>query len=128
MQASVKTLVLALIISSSAHSQSVTEWSTQHPEVLLIESQDASDELLDRLDQSSAKYIIYADELLMEDIENYHRKQSVSGLAELIDPTQEEVEFLKTWISQHSTTKIIRRSYYDSLDSEGRASISLEAS
>jgi hypothetical protein len=115
-----KLLILTLIIGGSAQAQSPTEWSQQHPEVLLIESQDASSELLARLDQSAALYIVYSDELLLEDIENFNESRLVKGISELLDPTLDESEFIKSWVTQNSSIKIVRRSYYDSLDAERR--------
>lgn len=104
-----------LLLSGTTLSQDITTWIEQHPHVLLINSRDASTEFLEKLNEASAGYIIYTDEVTSQDIELYEQNQFAKGQSEHLDYKSGDAEFVKMWLALHPDVKIIPHDIYESM-------------
>lgn len=115
MKTTTQLILTLLLLSGTTFSQDITKWIEQHPHVLLINSKDASTEFLEKLDEASAGYIIYTDEVSSQDIELYEQNQFSKGSLEHIDYNSGDAEFVKMWLALNPEVKIIPHDIFESM-------------
>lgn len=107
-------LLISLPNFSNAQNQEVESWKQSHPNVLCIDEMDASEELVNRLEENGASYIIYSEEISTGDMLKYDLNQA----QEL--KLQNEPPEVKSWLESNRDVKIVSRSYYNGLSPEER--------
>jgi len=106
-------LSLFCFFGVNAQNSEVQQWAERNPAVLFIENSDATTELISSLEAKGVEYIIYFDEISLSDIEQFEA-QTKSEIASNLD--EGEGMAIKKWLAQNSEVKIIKRSFYDQLD------------
>lgn len=96
-----------------AQTNEIQQWSQANPSVLLIESQDATNLYLEKLEANNVQYIIFNQKISLSDIAEFELKYKPATIAALDQSAAMQV---KTWIAKHPEVKIIKRSLYDQLD------------
>ncbi|MFT6501453.1 MAG: hypothetical protein ACJASQ_001565 [Crocinitomicaceae bacterium] len=107
-------LLVSLPYFSIAQNQEVENWKKNHPNVLCIEETDASEELINRLEENGASYIIYSEEVSIGDMLKYDLNQAQER------KLQNEPPEVKSWLDSNREVKIVSRSYYNGLSPEER--------
>lgn len=100
-------------VALNAQTSEVQQWAEANPTVLLIENADATPELLKSLDAKKADYIIYFNELTISDIEHFETKIKPVE----VDIADKDAMEIKLWLAEHKDVKIIKRSFFDQLES-----------
>jgi hypothetical protein len=117
-------LFCLLIINGFAFSQNnqgIIEWQKNNPDVLIIEKNDASSELIEKLNSKGVKYIIFDNELKETDILNYSNNGSLKKDYYQIDGfnvRMEEAQFVKEWFASHSDIKVFTNSSINEFTSD----------
>ena len=108
-------LLVSLPYFSIAQNQEVESWKRNHPNVLCIDETDASEALLNRLEENGVSYIIYSEEISIGDMMKYDLNQTQE--LKLVNESSE----IKSWLNSNRDVKIVSRSYYNGLSTEERA-------
>lgn len=110
-------LILLLIFSLGAfisQSQSIQDWQKKHPDILLINEVDATENYIQILDKKGIQYIVYSGDININAIEVATSSTAKSSIYSLNDPKADDI---KNWIALHSDVKILTQSTFQSLDS-----------
>lgn len=99
----------------------IQAWQKAHPDVTFI-NQDDLDQFSEKDLNRIGKYIIYTDEIQLQDIEYYEAQKTneVNDSQFIFDARDSEAAYIKTWISEHLDIKILKASYFSQLDSESQ--------
>jgi hypothetical protein len=92
---------------------SVSEWQKNNPDVIFIEKNDASTELIEKLDSKGIKYIIFNNDVQESDILNFTNQNSLKKDYYQFDGFSvrtEEAQFVKNWFSTHTDIKVLTKS------------------
>jgi len=98
-----------------AQSSDVQKWTQSHPDVIFVESSDATPEYLENLEANNVQYVVYDHEISMLDIQDFEMQNKPVAIADLDETTAMEI---KKWLAEHGSVKIIKRSIYNQMDSE----------
>lgn len=115
MKSTLQLIFIFILLSGTSLSQDIATWVDTHPHVLLIHSKDASTEFIEKLNETSAEYIVYSDVLTLHDIELYELNQFSKGPSEHIDYKSGDAEFVKLWLAHHLEVKVISNSIFESM-------------
>lgn len=99
-------------------SQDIASWQQTHPQILFIEVNDLNHMEDDVIASLGDNVIIYQEEITYSDIEAFEfQSKSNSQEAEVINGKDDaELQFIKEWMARNPDIKLIKRSYFDSLD------------
>lgn len=117
-------LFCLLIINGFALSQSnneIKEWQEKNPDILLIEKNDATDELIEQFNSLGIKYIIFENEIKESDILTFTSNISLKVSYYQLDGynvKMEEAQFVKEWFAGHPDIKVISNSVASQLTSD----------
>lgn len=117
-------LFCLLIINGSAFAQKnqeIKEWQEKNPNVLFIEKNDASTELIEKMNLLGLQYIVYENELTENDILTFTNNNSLKSDYYQIDGYNvriEESQFVKEWLASHQDIKILLHSQISQLTPE----------
>ena len=92
---------------------SVSEWQKNNSDVVFIEKNDASNELIEKLDSKGIKYIIFNNDVQESDILNFTNQNSLKKDYYQFDGFSvrtEEAQFVKNWFSTHTDMKVLTKS------------------
>ncbi|MFN5984698.1 MAG: hypothetical protein ACK479_14620 [Fluviicola sp.] len=92
---------------------SVSEWQKNNSDVVFIEKNDASNELIEKLDSKGIKYIIFNNDVQESDILNFTNQNSLKKDYYQFDGFSvrtEEAQFVKNWFSTHTDIKVLTKS------------------
>jgi len=105
---------LTLTYISFGQTDEIQIWKNSHPNILLIEENDANAEFLDVLEAKGQAYIVYNDLLTLNDIKVYMEKNSVF----VSNLSATEKNEIKTWKANHSEVLIISQNDFDQMSVE----------
>lgn len=96
-----------------AQTQEIAEWQRINPNVIFIESSDLTPEFEQQLASLNQKYIVYTNEISVEDLAIYTAKSAEDSF---IGQTKNggELQQIKDWLGQNPSIQIISRSDFDS--------------
>ncbi|MFN6084771.1 MAG: hypothetical protein ACK476_07565 [Fluviicola sp.] len=92
---------------------SFSEWQKNNSDVVFIEKNDASNELIEKLDSKGIKYIIFNNDVQESDILNFTNQNSLKKDYYQFDGFSvrtEEAQFVKNWFSTHTDIKVLTKS------------------
>lgn len=109
--------VILLTFSVNCQELEPLTWQKEHPEISIIESKDLKNFSEDELNFLNGKHIIVTDNLTTTDIVNFENSQIKIGAIRPEDVLSEkELQFVKDWLSENSSVKIVKNSEFMSSD------------
>lgn len=103
------------LFGTFAQTSEVQEWTQANPSVMLVESNDATADYLENLDNNNVQYIVFEQEISMSDIAEFEAKYKPTPIADL---DESEAMEIKVWLSEHRDVKIIKQSMYSQMDAQ----------
>ena len=117
-------LFCLLIINGFALSQTnneIKEWQEKNPDVLFLEKNDVTNELIERFNSLGIKYIIFENEIKESDILTFTSNNNLkAGYYQLdgYNVKMEEAQFVKEWFAIHPDIKVISNSVASQLTTD----------
>jgi hypothetical protein len=109
-------------LGAQTNSEIVT-WQHSHPEVIFIESSDL-DRILESGIELQGKFIVYSDQVSIEDIANYELEEKTrqsDSESNIYSERDENANIIKLWLAQNGDLKILQRNYFDQLNETQKA-------
>lgn len=109
-------LILFLLITpiiGFSQSQEISDWQQIHPNVIFIEGKDFTTEFEEKLTALNQEYIIYSNEISINDIQGYETQAyEKSTTGEIRNDGGNQL--IKDWLGKNQDLKIISRSAFES--------------
>lgn len=100
-----------------SQSQEISDWQQIHPNVIFIETKDFTPEFEEKLISLKQEFIVYNNEISINDIESYvTQSYEKSGANQLRNDGGKQL--IKDWIGQNPHIKIITQIDFDNASTE----------